>query len=114
LTAAIDGATRSAARQSKLIAKHHALARRLINRQPDYLRFTVDALVPFDNNVAEREIRMIKVRQKGSPAACAHSPEPSNSALSAATSPPPAKHRIQFYKALVQLAEGHPWTPITA
>src|SRR5258707_15579099 len=42
--------------------KHHALARRLRQRQGDYLRFTTDAWVPSDNNAAEREIRMGKLR----------------------------------------------------
>ncbi|MGH3574510.1 MAG: IS66 family transposase, partial [Pseudonocardiaceae bacterium] len=49
---------------SKLMGKHNALARRLLDRQGDYLRFTLDPRVPFDNNAAEREIRMIKLRQK--------------------------------------------------
>ena len=47
-----------------LMRKHHALARRLRQREDDYLRFTTDARVPFDNNAAEREIRMTKLRIK--------------------------------------------------
>lgn len=43
---------------------HNALARRLLDKHDDHLRFTTDARVPFDNNAAEREIRMIKIRQK--------------------------------------------------
>jgi hypothetical protein len=35
------------------MGKHNALARRLIDRQDDYLRFTRDPRVPFDNNAAE-------------------------------------------------------------
>jgi hypothetical protein len=46
------------------MGKHHALARRLVARHDDYLRFAHDARVPADNNGAERDIRMIKLRQK--------------------------------------------------
>ena len=51
-------------RENKLIAKHHALFLRLRERHRDYLRFTTDPAVPFDNNGAEREIRMCKLRIK--------------------------------------------------
>jgi transposase IS66 family protein len=44
--------------------QHHALARRLLEREDDYLRYTSDGRVPFDNNAAEREIRMSKLRIK--------------------------------------------------
>ena len=44
--------------------KHNALARRLFDRQYDYLRFTRDWRTPLDNNGSERDIRMIKLRQK--------------------------------------------------
>ena len=44
--------------------KHNALARRLLERQDDYLRFTTDWRIPPDNNGSERDIRMIKLRQK--------------------------------------------------
>ena len=64
-SAALLGVAATRARESKLMmSKQNALARRLIDRQDDYLRFTLDPRVPFDNNAAEREIRMIKLRQK--------------------------------------------------
>ena len=81
------------------MSKHHALARRLIDRQDDYLRFTVDPRVPFDNNAAEREIRMIKLRQKVS------------GCLRTLIG---AEHGIHFFEALTMLAEGRPWLPETA
>src|SRR5664279_5201810 len=107
------GAADTAARTDKIQAKHHALAKRLINREADYLRFTTNPAVSFDNNAAEREIRMIKVRQKvsgclrtltGAEQFCAI-----RSYLATA-----AKHEINFFHALTKLAEGQPWLPKTA
>jgi transposase len=92
--------------------KHNALARRLIDRQDDYLRFTTDWRVPADNNGSERDIRMIKLRQKVS--GCLRSSTGAKqfcairSYLSTA-----AKHGQQLLDALVMLAEGHPWLPAT-
>jgi transposase len=95
------------------MAKHHALARRMIERQDDYLRFTLDPQAPFDNNAAEREIRMTKLRQKisgclrtltGAQQFCAI-----RSYLATA-----AKHDINFFQAPVALAEGQPWMPTPA
>src|SRR3954454_6955024 len=40
------------------------LARRIRRRLEDYLRFATDLRVPFDNNQAERDIRMAKIKQK--------------------------------------------------
>ena len=37
---------------------------RLRDRQPDVLRFLADPSVPFTNNLAERDGRMMKLRQK--------------------------------------------------
>jgi hypothetical protein len=82
----------------------------LINRQDDYLRFTRVWRVPADNNGSERDIRMIKLRQKvsgclriltGAQPFCAI-----RSYLSTA-----AKHGMNFLETLVMLAEGRPWLP---
>lgn len=104
------GLATTAARATKPRAKHNTLARRLIKRETDYLRFTTNPLVPADNNAAEREIRMIKLRQKvsgclrtrtGAEQFCAI-----RSYLATAQ-----KHQIGFFQALTTLAEGNPWMP---
>jgi Transposase IS66 family len=69
-SAVVLGAQQTAARPTPLMRKHHALARRLLDRQDDYLRFTQDWRVPPDNNGCERDIRMTKLNRKY-PAACA-------------------------------------------
>ncbi|PKW16177.1 IS66 family transposase [Saccharopolyspora spinosa] len=104
------GITQTAARTGTVMKKHNALARRLLDRQDDYLRFTTDWRIPADNNGSERDIRMIKLRQKvsgclrtltGAKQFCAI-----RSYLSTA-----AKHGKQFFEVLVMLAEGRPWLP---
>ena len=42
----------------------HNLLLRLSTRRPDVLRFLANPLVPFTNNLAERDARMMKLRQK--------------------------------------------------
>jgi len=112
-SAAQIGRTQTAARSTRLMRKHNALARRLLDRQDDYLRFTTDWRIPPDNNGSERDIRMIKLRQKvsgclrtltGARQFCAI-----RSYLSTA-----AKHGRTFLDTLVMLAEGRPWMPETS
>jgi hypothetical protein len=109
-SAARIGLTDIAARSDPIMKKHNALARRLLDRQDDYLRFTQDLRIPPDNNGSERDIRMIKLRQKvsgclrtltGAKQFCAI-----RSYLSTA-----AKHGRNFFDTLVMLAEGRPWLP---
>ncbi len=112
-SAVLIGEKQTAARAGPLMAKQHALARRLRQRQDDYLRFTTDPLVPFDNNAAEREIRMGKLRIKvsgcmrsmtGAEAFCAI-----RSYLSTA-----AKHHIGTLDAISSATSGTAWIPATA
>jgi transposase len=112
-SAALIGAAQTAARSGALMKKHNALARRLLDRQDDYLRFTADFRAPPDNNGTERDIRMAKLKQKvsgclrtmtGARQFCAI-----RSYLSTA-----AKQGLSFFDALVMLAKGEPWMPIAA
>jgi transposase len=109
-SALLIGKNQTAARAGPLMRKHHALAKRLLAREDDYLRFTADPLAPFDNNAAEREVRMGKLRIKvsgcmrsmtGAEVFCAI-----RSYLSTA-----AKHGIGKLDALTRAASGTAWTP---
>ena len=109
-SAAQIGLTQTSVRSGKVMKKHNALARRLLDRQDDYLRFTTDWRIPADNNGSERDIRMIKLRQKvsgclrtltGAQQFCAI-----RSYLSTA-----AKHGRNLFDTLVMLAGGQPWMP---
>ena len=112
-SAVLAGASQTAAHSGALIKKHNALARRLRDRQDDYLRFTADFRAPPDNNGSERDIRMVKLRQKvsgclrtftGARQFCAI-----RSYLSTA-----AKHGIGVFDSLVMLTKGQPWMPTAA
>jgi transposase len=112
-SALLIGQRQTAARAGPLMRKHNNLARRLLAREDDYLRFTTDPRVPFDNNAAEREIRMAKLRIKisgcmrsmtGAEAFCAI-----RTYLSTA-----AKHGIGLLDALTRAASGMAWIPETA
>jgi transposase len=112
-SAVLAGIGQTAARSGALMKKHHALARRLLDRQDDYLRFTADFRAPPDNNGTERDIRMAKLKQKvsgclrtmaGARQFCAI-----RSYLSTA-----AKHGLGLFDALIMLTEGQPWMPAAA
>jgi transposase len=83
---------------------------RLDRYQADILRFTVDFAVPFDNNQAERDVRMVKLQQKisgcwrtlaGAEGFCAV-----RSYIATAR-----KQRIDVLTALHQAFTGDPWLP---
>lgn len=91
-------------------SKAAALARRLDRHRADVLRFTVDFAVPFDNNQAERDLRMVKLQQKisgcwrtlpGAEAFCAV-----RSYIATAR-----KHNANILDALRAAFAGQPWLP---
>ncbi|MDG4787146.1 IS66 family transposase [Micromonospora sp. WMMD1102] len=88
-----------------------ALARRMTERIDDYLRFAHQpGHCPFDNNAAEREVRMVKIRQKisGAMRTLTGAEQFCHLRSYLATA---AKHGINLYDALVQLTSGRPWIP---
>ncbi len=90
--------------------KAHNLLLRLDTYADDVLRFATDFTVPFDNNLSERDVRMVKIAQKisggfrsdeGAEAFLAF-----RSYLSTA-----AKQGMNRLEALQQLFNGKPWMP---
>lgn len=104
------GARATAGRATGPDKDHNALARRLLDKHDDHLRFTVDAHVPFDNNAAEREIRMIKIRQKVSGCLRTLTGAAQFCAIRSyqATT---AKHGLGLLDALTRLTSQRPWLP---
>jgi transposase len=109
-SAAQIGAAATATRQDTLTAKQHALFTRIMTRFEDYLKFTTDPAVPFDNNASEREIRMCKLRIKVS--GCMRSMRGAEefcrirSYLQTTT-----KHGVDWLEALTDALRGIPWMP---
>jgi transposase len=110
--AAATGIALNAGRHGKLQQKRHALAKRMQDREDDYLRYARDLRVPFTNNAAEQAIRMSKLRIKisgcmrsmtGAEEFCAI-----RSYLATA-----ARHDITGLDALTRAFQGNPWIPET-
>lgn len=55
---------KSGPRGRKAKSKAANLGQRFLNHKPAIIGFLRDALIPFDNNQAERDIRMVKVKLK--------------------------------------------------
>src|SRR3954470_20419005 len=112
VSAALIGAAAQGGPPGAVGRRHRALARRIRRRLEDYLRFAVDLRVPFDNNPAERDIRMVKVKQKVSGClrtlAGAQDFAAMRSYLSTAT-----KHGRRPFEALTELTSGNVWIPAT-
>ena len=88
------------------------LLTRLDRDREHVLRFAYDFRVPFDNNQAERDIRMIKLQQKISGCWRTIAGAEQFLALRAYLSTT-AKNRLAAAPALTTLAAGRPWLPET-
>jgi transposase len=112
ISAALIGASTETGPPGAVGRRHRALARRIHRRIEDYLRFATDPRVPFDNNAAERDIRMVKIKQKVSGClrtlAGAQDFAAMRSYLSTAT-----KHGRRPFDVLTELTSGNVWIPAT-
>ena len=101
---------RSGKRGRTAKSKAANLLGRLDDHRDDVLRFAVDFAVPFDNNLAERDIRMIKLQQKISGSwrtlAGAETFCELRSYISTVR-----KNRVHVLTALAQAFNGDPWLP---
>jgi transposase len=113
VSAALVGAAADTAPPGPVGRRHRALARRIRRRIEDYLRFATDLRVPFDNNPAERDIRMVKIKQKVSGClrtlAGAQDFAAMRSYLATA-----AKHGRRPFDVLTELTSGNAWIPATS
>jgi transposase len=93
--------------------KAHNLLLRLDQRQNEVLRFAHDFRVPFDNNVCERDLRMIKLQQKIS--GCWRTRQGAERFLTIRSYLSTArKQGHRPLEVLNQLAAGQPWLPARA
>ena len=110
VSAALVGASAEGSPPGAVGRRHRALARRIRRRIDDYLRFATDPRVPFDNNPAERDIRMATIKQKVSGGmrtlAGAQNFAAMRSYLSTA-----AKHGRRPFDVLAELTSGNVWIP---
>ncbi|WP_406044585.1 IS66 family transposase [Micromonospora sp. NBC_00898] len=112
-SAVVLGAQATAERASKLERKHHALFVRLRDRRDDYLRFVTNPAVPFDNNPAERTIRMPKLRIKVSGSMRTLTGAEHFAAIRSYTATA-TRNGLGMLDALITAAAGNPWIPTTA
>ena len=96
-------------RGRKKKGKVRALIERLDNLKDDICRFSTDFAVPFDNNQAERDIRMVKTKTKVS--GCFRSVEGAKSYLKIMSYIGTAKkHGMNAYTAILNALSGAPET----
>ena len=87
------------------------LLRRLDGQRADVLRFTTNFAVPFDNNQAERDIRMVKLQQKISGSWRTLTGAKNFCAIRSYVSTM-RKHDADILDGLRQLFEGQAWLPV--
>jgi len=81
-------------------------------READYLRYATDLRVPFDNNEAERTIRMSKLRIKVS--GCMRSMTGAGNFCAIRTYlATAARHGASALDVLTRAFQGNPWIPGT-
>ena len=113
VSAALIGAAAETGPPGAVGRRHRALARRIRRRLDDYLRFAVDPRVPFDNNQAERDIRMVKIKQKVSGCLRTHTGAQDFAAMRSYLSTA-AKHGRRPFDVLTELTSGNVWIPATS
>jgi transposase len=112
VSAALVGASIEASPAGAVGSRHRALARRIRRRIEDYLRFATDPQVPFDNNQAERDIRMAKIKQKVSGCMRTLTGAQDFAAMRSYLSTA-AKHGRRPFDVLTELTSGKVWIPAT-
>jgi transposase len=112
ISAALVGASAADGPDGPVGRRHRALARRIHRRIEDYLRFATDLDVPFDNNPAERDIRMAKIKQKVSGGMRTLTGAQDFAAMRSYLSTA-AKHGRRPFDALSELTSGNVWIPAT-
>ncbi len=90
--------------------KAHNLLLRLDNYADDVLRFATDFTVPFDNNLSERDVRMVKIAQKVSGGFRSNEGAKAFLAFRSYLSTA-AKQGVNRLEALRQLFNDGPWMP---
>lgn len=90
--------------------KAHNLLLRLDNYADDVLRFATDFTVPFDNNLSERDVRMVKIAQKVSGGFRSNEGAKAFLAFRSYLSTA-AKQGVNRLEALRQLFNDEPWMP---
>jgi transposase len=113
VSAALIGASVEAGPPGAVGRRHRALARRIRRRLDDYLRFAVDPRVPFDNDAAERDIRMVKIKQKVSGCLRTLTGAQDFAAMRSYLSTA-AKHGRRPFDVLTELTSGDVWIPATS